>query len=30
MGGTIMVADAPGGGAEFTVTLPCHVEAARP
>jgi signal transduction histidine kinase len=30
MGGTIMVADAPGGGAEFTVTLPCHVEAVRP
>src|SRR5690242_13022574 len=30
MGGTIMVADAPGGGAEFTVTLPRHVKAVRP
>jgi signal transduction histidine kinase len=30
MGGTIIVDDAPGGGTEFTVTLPRHVEAVRP
>ena len=30
MGGTVVIGDAPGGGALFTLTLPQHAEGAHP